>query len=111
MATRSLIGLETHDGIKYVYCHCDGYPEYQLEMLSEHYQDRSKVEELISNGGMSQLREEIDQINFYKDKHKEVVDIGVCFSPLAYGDKMEKHGCEYAYYLTNEGKWRYFEAC
>ena len=37
MATRSLIGLENQDGsINYVYCHYDGYPEYQLKMLLEH---------------------------------------------------------------------------
>lgn len=110
MATRSLIGLENQDGsINYVYCHYDGYPEYQLKMLSEHYQDRAKVAELISNGDMSQLKEEIGLISFYKDSHKEVVDIEVCFSPEAYRDKMGKYGCEYCYFLSKEGEWKYFE--
>lgn len=110
MATRSLIGLENQDGsINYVYCHYDGYPEYQLKMLLEHYQDKNKVAELISNGDFSQLKEEISLISFYKDSHKEVVDIGVCFSPNAYQAKMEKHGCDYCYYLNKDGEWKYFE--
>lgn len=110
MASRSMIGYEKEDGlIVFVYCHYDGYPEYQLKMLLEHYQDKNKVAELISNGDMSQLKEEIDQISFYKDSHNEVVDIGVCFSDIAYQAKMEKHGCDYCYYLNKDGEWKYFQ--
>ena len=45
MATRSTIAKLGKDGIiKAVYCHNDGYLEYNGKMLNEHYKDESKVD-------------------------------------------------------------------
>lgn len=110
MTSRSMIGYEKEDGlIVFVYCHELGYPNYQLSLLISEYMDRNKVIELVGKGSMRELKENIDEISFYKDSHNEVVDIGVCFSPNAYQAKMEKHGCDYCYYLNKDGEWKYFE--
>lgn len=57
MGTRSLIGVQTGDGVRAVYCHWDGYIEGVGNTLKEFYNAPHRVEELISLGGMSSLRE------------------------------------------------------
>ena len=60
MATRSTIAKLGKDGIiKAVYCHNDGYLEYNGKMLNEHYKDESKVDELLAHGDISSLNENI----------------------------------------------------
>jgi len=56
MATRSRIGLELADGsILSVYCHWDGYPEFNGVKLVEHFNSRDAVTELIDGGDISAL--------------------------------------------------------
>lgn len=56
MSTRSIIAIRQKDGkIKCIYCHWNGYPEINGVILWENYQDRNKVEELISLGSLSYL--------------------------------------------------------
>ena len=60
MATRSTIAKLGKDGIiKAVYCHNDGYLEYNGKMLNEHYKDESKVYELLAHGDISSLNKNI----------------------------------------------------
>jgi hypothetical protein len=64
MATRSRIAIETTDDsgnkvIKSIYCHFDGYFSGVGKTLMDNYQDRVKVESLISLGDISFLGEEI----------------------------------------------------
>ena len=65
MSTRSYIIIEKkrESGEYYyegVYCHWDGYPSNNGQILFDHYQDREKVEKLISLGDISGLAEEIE---------------------------------------------------
>ena len=54
MGTRSLIGKQLKDGsILGVYCHYDGYPEYNGRMLRDKYNTEEKVNDLIDGGDMS----------------------------------------------------------
>ena len=54
MGTRSLIGKQLKDGsILGVYCHYDGYPEYNGRMLRDHFDTADKVNKLIDGGDMS----------------------------------------------------------
>lgn len=57
MGTRSRIGIElpTHSVVS-VYCHWDGYPEFNGKILVQHYSDRDSVKALIDGGSMSSLR-------------------------------------------------------
>lgn len=58
MATRSFIGKRNDDGtITGVYCHWDGYPEWNGRMLVENYNSFWDVVKLINLGGISSLRE------------------------------------------------------
>lgn len=57
MGTRSRIGIELPDhSVVSVYCHWDGYPEFNGKKLVQHYQNREDVQDLIDGGGMSSLR-------------------------------------------------------
>ena len=60
MATRSLIGKILPGGdILAIYCHWDGYPENNGEILKNHYQDPEKVDKLISLGNLSPDRKSV----------------------------------------------------
>ena len=62
MATRSNIAYKTPYGtIRSVYCHYDGYPAHNGEMLRRYYTEQSKIEALIELGSLSSLRPEIGE--------------------------------------------------
>lgn len=70
MSTRSLIGiLNEDDTVDWVYCHWDGYIDHVGRMLRDHYKSEPKIRELLLNGDLSSLEEEISMIKFY-DKEK-----------------------------------------
>lgn len=61
MGTRSRIGIVYggNDGklkVRSIYCHWDGYPEYNGKMLMEYYNNNARAEELIDLGDISSLR-------------------------------------------------------
>ena len=54
MGTRSLIGKQLKDGsILGVYCHYDGYPEFNGRILRDNFDTEDKVNKLIDGGDMS----------------------------------------------------------
>ena len=54
MGTRSRIGIQLQDNsILSVYCHYDGYPEFNGRVLENHYDTVEKVRNLIDGGNMS----------------------------------------------------------
>lgn len=56
MSTRSRIGIQLkNDSILSVYCHWDGYPEFNGKKLKEHFNTRAKAAELIDGGDISAL--------------------------------------------------------
>ena len=59
MATRSVIAKLDSKGIKAVYCHNDGYLEYNGKLLSTHYTNENKVDKLLAEGDISSLGREI----------------------------------------------------
>ena len=63
MATRSVISKIdkkiSNGEITAVYCHSDGYLNWNGKILNEHYTNGNKVDELLSNGGISVLNENI----------------------------------------------------
>ena len=67
MATRSVIAkLDSKTKkIKAVYCHNDGYLKHVGTILDSHYQDESKVNELLKHGDLSSLGNNIgEKINW-----------------------------------------------
>ncbi len=68
MATRSLIGIVLKDEkkINAVYCHWDGYLAGNGDLLLKNYNNYENVMNLINHGSFSSLREDINDIEFYK---------------------------------------------
>jgi hypothetical protein len=61
MATRSRIGMVQSDGsVKSIYCHWDGYPQNNGNILIEHYTDIKKVKSLIELGSISSLGKNVN---------------------------------------------------
>ena len=75
MATRSNIAYKTAEGkIRSVYCHWDGYPAHNGEMLRRYYKDQSKIEALIELGSISSLKQEIGEKQDFNDRSTQNED-------------------------------------
>ena len=115
MATRSRIGIQLPDGsILSVYCHWDGYPEFNGVKLVENFNSYEKASELIDGGDVSCLWTNAGWNN-------ETLPVT---GPLYYssrGDVTEprldetldeylSNGEEYAYLFAN-GEWVCYDTC
>ncbi len=117
MATRSRIAIEKANGkVESIYCHWDGYPEYNGEILDNHYTDEKKVQALIDLGDISSLRPNVEApeghsfdcpddettVAYGRDRGESNVDKKVHASVQAFfnGDIEE-----YGYLFTQEGEW------
>ena len=68
MATRSLIGINLNDGItKIIYCHWDGYPEHNGQLLVNNYTSPSAVLDLLELGDLSSLNATPDQFSWMRE--------------------------------------------
>jgi len=116
MATRSRIGIENADGsVQSVYCHWDGYPSNNGQILHDHYQDRDKVEKLIALGSISSLDKEIDApeghtfenpasgvtVAYHRDRGETHSVKNNISSKAFFMQDIE----EYGYLFTKENKW------
>lgn len=125
MSTRSEIGILNNNGtVTGIYCHWDGYPEYNGKILSLYYKTEEKIRELINNGDLSILSENIEpdeKVEHNFDKRQD----GVCLyyhrdrgepweqvKPRTYSDvskwiKEIKKGWQEYIYLFKDGKWHF----
>jgi hypothetical protein len=113
MSTRSTIWIKRSELVfEGIYCHFDGYPEFNGKILAEHYNTQEKIEDLIALGNLSSLAKSTE----CPDGHtfEKPVD-GYC---VAYGrDRHEKNQsavttyCEantkqqQYNYLWQDGEW------
>ena len=130
MATRSVIGKynNTTGGVKSVYCHYDGYPEYVGKILVNHYNTPEKVTKLISMGDISSLeksigkkhdfnmpyneKEKLGYTTFYGRDRGEKGNMSATYKNREeYGKKAKnKFGTEYHYVFNlKTKKWSYFD--
>lgn len=104
MGTRSRIGIEHLNGtIESIYCHWDGYFDWNGKMLHDAYQDINKIKSLIKLGNISALRENVEPIHEGHDfeaPHEDVV--------IAYGRDREETGQEA---LVSESRESFLERC
>lgn len=127
MSTRSYICIETESTkitgeMLGIYCHWDGYPEHNGQILVNHYKDREKVKRLIALGDLSSLAPNIDPEPNTAHSFKDPQD-NVC---VAYGrDRGEENTqpkivtlenlcsddswIEYVYIYTLEGEWVFYD--
>ena len=116
MGTRSTIGFVNSNGaVQGIYCHWDGYPDYNGRILRDHYRTPDRIRSLMKLGDLSSLGEKIGR----KHDFMATGNAGTC---TAYGrDRGEKgteaqlytdeaeflkddRGQDYTY-LFKEGKW------
>ena len=128
MGTRSRIGVMHGDKVKSVYCHWDGYLEFQGQILQEHY-DSAKANHLVALGDMSSLRANIgekhkfspfdqkelsneefekqfgDMCTFYgRDRGEKGVEFKVAQTFAEFLEQCDNCGAEY-YYIMKDGVW------
>ena len=122
MATRSRIGIASTDAngnvtVQSIYCHWDGYPEHNGQILMDHYRDRDKVMSLIKLGSISILASEVNPTgpHSFDNPQKGVVvayhrDRGEMLSQCTnYSiDSFVKSDVEeYGYLFTEDGEWHF----
>ena len=61
MATRATIAKLDDKGVLAIYSHSDNYLEHTGKILDQHYQDESKVDELLAHGDISSLNKNIGE--------------------------------------------------
>lgn len=87
MATRSSIAMKTEDGkVRAIYCHWDGYVDYNGRMLVGEYTDPAKVSALMDLGDLSSLRKELGEKHNF-DRNYDEPELEGMFDDwcLAYG--------------------------
>lgn len=119
MGTRSRIGVMHGDNCKSVYCHWDGYLDFNGRLLLEHY-DSSKANHLVALGDLSSLRPDVfvaEGVEHTFEKPAENIcifygrDRGETDCEFKTDDSFEKFleradgcGAEY-YYIMKDGVW------
>jgi hypothetical protein len=128
MGTRSRIGVMHGDKVKSIYCHWDGYLDFNGRILQEHY-DSSKANHLVALGDLSSLRANIgekhafsqfelpadeveafkalteDMCTFYgRDRGEKGVEFKVAQTFAEFLGQAEGCGAEY-YYIMRDGVW------
>ena len=113
MGTRSLIGKQLNDGsILGVYCHYDGYPEFNGRVLRDNFDTADKVAALIDGGDMSCTwtnagwgNETLPESGalYYTSRGEKIEDN----APRVDDNIVEylNDGEEYAYIFNNFGEW------
>jgi hypothetical protein len=109
MGTRSRIGIQLADeSILSIYCHYDGYPEFNGVKLQEHFNSYDAATELIDGGDISCLWTNAGWNNevlpttgplYYSARGEDL--------PPSLDSNLKEYltdGEEYAYLFTN-GKW------
>ena len=115
MATRSRIGIQLPDGsILSVYCHWDGYPEFNGVKLVENFNSYEKASELIDGGDISCLWTNSGWNNEtlpttgpqYYSSRGDVTEPRLDETL----DQYLSNGEEYAYLFAN-GEWVCYDTC
>jgi len=112
MATRSLIGIKLDNEIvKTIYCHWDGYPEHNGQLLVNNYNSPSAVFDLLALGDLSSLAESPDQCKAYhRDRNEpwEMVEPRDMNASTIVKDGEHDYGVDYVYVYNNENEWDCF---
>ena len=128
MGTRSRIAVMHGPVAKSVYCHWDGYLDFNGRILQEHY-DSSKANQLVALGDMSALRPEIgekhafsqfelpaDEVEAFKeltenwctfygrDRGETDTEWKVAHTFAEFFEQVE-NGCGEWYYVMRDGAW------
>jgi hypothetical protein len=128
MGTRSRIGVMHGNKVKSIYCHWDGYLDFNGRILQDHY-DSAKANQLVALGDLSSLRPNIgekhafsqfelpaeeveafkalteDMCTFYgRDRGEKGVEFKVAQTFAEFLEQAEGCDAEY-YYIMRDGVW------
>jgi len=117
MATRSRIGIQlADDSVLSIYCHWDGYPEYNGVKLQQHFNTTEKVAELIDGGDISALYTNVGWNNetlpetgplYYSSRGENLPPR----HDWRISDYLTQDAEEYAYLFTTDGEWLCYDTC
>ena len=108
MSTRSTIALEYADGtVQQVYCHWDGYLDYNGKILQEHYSNPFILRDLIDLGDISSLKPTIGTKHAFS-KFEVPKDAFLAYDKL-YGNMTTFYGRDLALMGTSARKFASFE--
>ena len=94
MATHSTISILENSGtVKQIYCHSDGYLDYNGRLLKTYYKTPELVKELISHGDLSALGEYINPVGEHSFLKRES---GCC---VYYGRDRGESNTEFGVYI------------
>jgi hypothetical protein len=100
MATRSYIGVRNLDSsVDYIYCHFDGYPEHNGKILTEHYSNINRVNELLNLGDLSVLGQFIGE---KMDFDKRIQDTCLAYGRDRGESNVSKKNSGYDELITNQ---------
>jgi len=114
MATRSRIGVQLKDGsVLSVYCHWDGYPEWNGKKLKEHFNSYEQASELIDGGDISSLwtdkdweqKEMQSRTLYYAERGETDTEPNLDNSFQAFISGVKDSWADYAY-LFADGEWK-----
>jgi len=121
MSTRSGIAISHNGIIKAIYCHSDGYLEYNGAILNEFYRDSVKVNYLIAQGDMSSLGLEIGTKIDFDNRMEYDTITNFAKQCRFYARDRDEEGCEFKtfssrqefidgidgeyFYLMEDGVW------
>jgi len=103
-----MIALANQDGtVRAVYCHSDGYPEYNGRLLNEYWTEAVDVSELIDQGDMSSLGATLSTCKFYAQTGDEDSAYIMASEFNSYADFLTSisNDIEYVYVMLRTGKW------
>jgi hypothetical protein len=113
MATRSLIGIKLDNIVKTIYCHWDGYPEYNGKLLIENYSSPAAITELMELGDLSTLDITPDKCKAYHRDRNEpwgMVEPREMDINTVVEDAVKDYGVDYVYIYNNEFEWDCFKS-
>jgi len=115
MGTRSRIGIQLQDdSILSVYCHYDGYPEFNGRVLRDNYNTVEKVKELIDGGNMSCTWTNADWNNetmpemgalYYTSRGESMESNAPRYDDDLFEFLKKENNEEYAYIWSVNNKW------
>jgi len=107
MATRSLIGIKLDNIVKTIYCHWDGYPDHNGQLLMNNYTSPSAVFDLLELGDLSSLAETPATCKAYHRDRNE--PYGMVEARDVDPDQLmsvgNDYGVNYVYVYNDENEW------
>ena len=110
MATRSLIGIKLDNIVKTIYCHWDGYPEHNGQLLVDNYTSPSAVFDLLELGDLSSLAETPAKCKAYHRDRNEPYEMVEArdVDPDELMSVANDYSADYVYVYNDNNEWECF---